>query len=204
MLCFKECGRVEVIFRGTISETLSSIYGPHPYFDDRAFDKDNRIHGIRCLSDIFYKNLPSDPRAKHYFSTYNPPMLPPIWVIKDFMTFGSANHFFGTLSKANKDKIAQNMNVFNAEILQSWIKALIDLRNICAHHDRLFNKSFQKQPTRIKKFNVPIATTPNRLYSLLECMQHFIRVHEPGFDIFVPFRALVAATPAVRPAELGF
>ncbi|WP_218118031.1 Abi family protein [Pelistega sp. MC2] len=35
--------------------------------------------------------------------------------------------------------MAKNLGL-NAEILESWLKALNSIRNICAHHSRLWNR----------------------------------------------------------------
>lgn len=45
----------------------------------------------------------------------------------------------GLSSSVIKKKIAINLGV-NAEILESWLKAFNSIRNICAHHGRLWNK----------------------------------------------------------------
>ncbi|MCK5786293.1 MAG: Abi family protein [Candidatus Sabulitectum sp.] len=33
-------------------------------------------------------------------------------------------------------------------LLESWLVCLIDLRNLCAHHNRLWNRGFGKSPKR--------------------------------------------------------
>ena len=78
MLCLGFCSRFEIVFKNAISESLTSCYGAHPYFDGGAFkDQQKQIRALHDISDIFYKKLSSDARAKHYFSRYNPPMIPP-------------------------------------------------------------------------------------------------------------------------------
>ena len=92
-LCFHYCSKFELAFRNLIAEELSSRYGPHPYFDDHIYESDNsRQSAEKYLSDRFRKS--KDPRAKHYSENYNPPYLPPIWTMKEFMTFWGGKPVF--------------------------------------------------------------------------------------------------------------
>ncbi|NYZ17559.1 Abi family protein [Azospirillum sp. RWY-5-1] len=205
LVCFQVCARVEIIFRNVISEYLSAQYGAHPYFDLSVFANQNLQKNIlHSLMTIYLKKKSADPRAKHYFDTYNPPMLPPIWTMKDLWTFGDANYFYGNLSPILANAIARQFSLPDREILTSWINSLIDLRNICSHHDRLFNRSFQKTPAKVRRLGIPSNNPANKLHSLLESAQHIVRIFEPAYDCITPVSQLIAQTPAIRQAELGF
>lgn len=56
------------------------------------------------------------------------------------LTWGELSHLYASLqSAAVQKKIVVNLGA-NAEILESWLKALNSIRNICAHHGRLWNR----------------------------------------------------------------
>ena len=205
-LCFQACTRVEIIFKNAISEVLSSNYGAHPYFDPNVFrDTISHVDAVKAIADLYHKNVQKDQRAKHYAETYNPPVLPPIWLIKDLMTFGTANLFHEKLSSHIKGSISKRLSVIDHKIFNNWIKAIIDLRNACAHHDRIFNRSFQKDVIRYKKISVPSGTEQtNKIFHLLECIQHMVRTYEPSYDCIGEVRALIGTVPVIKPHEVGF
>jgi len=56
-------------------------------------------------------------------------------------------------------------------IFDNWDQCFVDLRNICTHHDRLFNRWFQKQPQHLKQAKNPTGPQ-NTLKVVLECLDH--------------------------------
>lgn len=202
LFCFHHTGRFEVTLRNQLSEIMSNRYGSHPYFDNAGFHTPKtRAAALGRLSDIFYKK--NDQRARHYFDEYNPPMLPPIWVLKEFMTFGNLSHAMEQVSNSVKNDLATAFGLPTYEILENWVKALIDLRNICAHHDRLFNRSFQKQPKKYVGRNIP-STSPNKLKALLECLEYLLATQGFRDPIVSEVAKMITKCPSVIASELGY
>lgn len=200
--CFLHLGRFEIVLRNRLSEILSHRNGSHPYFDNGAYRTPKmRANAVGRLSDTFYKK--NDQRARHYFEEYNPPMIPPIWVMKEFLTFGNLGHVLDQLSTPIQNDLASAFGMPSYQVLENWIKALIDLRNDCAHHDRLFNRSFQKQPQRFVKANVP-AAPQNKLKALLECLEFLLRAQGYNDPIVASVASMITRCPAVIPAETGY
>lgn len=200
--CFLHLGRFEIVLRNQLSEILSRQYGSHPYFDNTAYRTPKmRANAVGRLSDIFYKK--NDRRARHYFDEYNPPMIPPIWVMKEFLTFGNLAHVLDQLSTPIQNDLTIAFGMPNYATLESWIKALIDLRNDCAHHDRLFNRSFQKQPQRFVRAGVPVASQ-NKLKALLECLEFLLRSQGHDDPIVATVRKMLVRCPSVYLAEAGY
>lgn len=80
---------------------------------------------------------------------------------------------------------------------------LVDLRNVCAHHDRLFNRIFQKQPSRLRRQNLPTAPV-NKLKARLECLDHLLTSRGLAGGRVAAVQALLARYPDVQPAEVGY
>lgn len=201
-ICLLHTGRFEIALRNRLSEHLSQTYDPHPFFDEAVYKSVSaRKEALASLSNIFYKK--SDPRAQHYFTEYNPPMLPPIWVLKEFMTFGNVNYLLDRLSKSNQKSIANIFLVSQFDIFESWVKALIDLRNICAHHDRLFNRSLPKQPKGLQAKGIPSAPR-NKLKALLQCLDYLLSGQGYNPTAVADVGKLIAHCSAVHPYELGY
>ncbi|HRJ60363.1 MAG TPA: Abi family protein [Azospirillaceae bacterium] len=201
-LCFHYCSKFELAFRNLIAEELSYRYGPHPYFDDSIYESDkSRLSAIKYLSEVFHKS--KDPRAKHYFKKYNPPHLPPIWTLKEFMTFGTANLYFRTLSKPIRLFVANGFGITNRDVFEGWIEAFIDFRNVCAHHDRLWNKTFQKQISVYRRQSIP-SGSPGKLKAIIEALQYLLAARGSSVTIVSEVANLLSRYPVAQPSELGF
>jgi abortive infection bacteriophage resistance protein len=200
--CFSAVGRFEILFRNAISEVLSDAFGSHPYFNVTAYkDASARLEAIQSFASVYAKT--KDERAKHYRSTYSDPALPPIWTMKEFLTFGAAVRIFQHLEGPLRTKVASQFGVPSDQTFSQWLSCLVDLRNFCAHHDRLFNRSFQKQPARLQRHNVPIARA-NKLKAILQCLDHLLDQRGSSAHITAKVAAIISRFPEMRPAEAGY
>jgi len=200
--CFAAVGQFELLFRNAISEALSHTHGSHPYDDPLVFhDPAKHLEALQNFARVYEKS--KDQRAKHYKQTYCPPLLPPIWTIKEFLTFGAASHIFQCLSNNNKNNISSQFGMSSYKVFVNWVECLVDLRNMCAHHDRLFNRSFQKQPTSYRLANVPTAPR-NKLKAVLECLDFLLDQRGATENITSKVGQIIQRFPEVQPAEAGY
>ena len=200
--CFAAVGQFELLFRNAISEVLSHAYGSHPYYELQAFrDSSANLSALQTFAKVFEKS--KDQRAKHYRLTYNQPLMPPIWTMKEFLTFGTASWIFQYLSGPIKTAIANQFGVPSDQVFSNWLSCLVDLRNICAHHDRLFNRSFQKQPAHLNRAALPIAP-PQKLKAILECLDYLLSQRGSQLDITTKVGNIIRRYPEIQPAEAGY
>uniref|UniRef100_B0T905 Abi family protein n=1 Tax=Caulobacter sp. (strain K31) TaxID=366602 RepID=B0T905_CAUSK len=202
-LIFEACGAFELAFRNTIGEVLSQAHGSHPHRDLAAFaSPEARREALDLLAALYKKS--KDARAKHYMTTYSSPVLPPIWTMKEFLTFGAAAKLHQMLSNRVRGDIALKFGVRKEEVFTNWVLCLVDLRNVCAHHDRLFNRAFQKQPRRLTSAGVPAAQHPQRLKAILECLDYLLASRGSPVDVVAKARALIVRYPEIALNEAGW
>lgn len=82
--------------------------------------------------------------VKHYLSTHGPDL--PIWVAVEVWDFGAMSQLFAMMRVNDQAKIAQKYGVTDFKVFASWLRALNHLRNIAAHHSRLWNRNITDQP----------------------------------------------------------
>lgn len=201
-ICFMGVGRFELAFRNCISEVLSARYGSHPYFQMTAFS-DSKKHNEALQKVIQVYTQSKDQRAKHYRDTYSEPPLPPIWVLKEFLTFGASARLYAALSTSVRTDVAAHFGINSLPVFDSWIPAFVDLRNICAHHDRLFNRRFAKQPQHYRQANIPAAPAAT-LRAQLECLDQCLRATGATDDLVARSGRILNRYPEVQNAEAGF
>lgn len=201
-ICFDAVGRFEVLFRNSISEVLSAKYGSHPYDDLSAFKSSkDRIEAIQTFLNT-YKKL-KDQRLKHYYNKYSSPVLPPIWTMKELLTFGNSLYIFKNLHNNIRDEIIVKFGITSNDVFTSWVRCLVDLRNICAHHDRLFNITFINQPKTFKRASCPSASR-TKLKGVLQCLDYLLDHRGSSFDIVRKVEKILNRFPEIRLHEAGY
>ena len=201
-ICFKGVGRFELVFRNRLSEVLSARFGSHPYFRNEAFASSKQHNeALQKVLQVFTQS--KDQRARHYRNTYTEPPLPPIWMLKEFLTFGASARLHAALACSVRREIAVHFGVAILPVFDSWVECFVDLRNICAHHDRLFNRRFQKQPQRLRRAAIPIASQPT-LKAQLECLDHALTSANAAGNLVERVRKVLDRYPEVRNTEAGY
>jgi len=141
--------KIEIQLRTQISNFLALKYGPEGYINPENFlDKKNKdgklIHS--SVMDSFRKECEHQkkvPFVKHHIDKYDGRF--PIWVAIELFTFGNLSSLYNIMKKEDQKEIAK---LYNTETmyLGSWILALVEIRNICAHYSRLYNMPLKQIP----------------------------------------------------------
>lgn len=76
--------------------------------------------------------------ATHFRSKYTGH--PPIWIAKEVWDWGTLSHFYNGLKDKDKDAVSALYGSVTGKEMVTWVRALNDVRNICAHHSRLWNR----------------------------------------------------------------
>lgn len=69
----------------------------------------------------------------------------PIWVAIELFTFGNLSSLYSIMTKDDRKAISRLYNT-EPNYLGSWILALVEIRNICAHYSRLYNMPLKQTP----------------------------------------------------------
>lgn len=134
---------VEVSIRARLAYQLAHIHGPHAHLDKELFDS---RFWYRNLSQLIREVERSKETFILHFKENYFEMLPPIWAVCEVMSLGSLSRFYGSLQiKSTRSAIASGYQIDEA-LLQSWLHHLSLVRNICAHHSRLWNREFTVTP----------------------------------------------------------
>ncbi|AWB34862.1 hypothetical protein DBV39_15250 [Orrella marina] len=78
---------------------------------------------------------------RHHYQKYDEP-LPPVWALVEIMTLGQLSKWYGNLRHgADRNAVAHRYNMDETN-LTSFLHHLSVIRNLCAHHSRLWNREF--------------------------------------------------------------
>jgi len=174
--------RIEVSFRTQWAYHISHQYGPHGYLaNNKALRKDER----RLLNDI--KDLRQHVRRsdevfiQHYGKIYDEE-LPPAWVSCEVMSLGLLSRFYSNLRAYQvRRKIAETYQ-FDEGFLEGFMEHLSYVRNVCAHHSRLWNRELSIRPQRPRalEWNPPVTPRNDRIFYILLMLRYLLKTTNNG------------------------
>ena len=129
----------------------------------------------------------------------------------EVVSFGVVSKLYGNLkpSVASKDIIAAEMGTVNHTFLPSWLQSITQIRNVCAHHGRLWNKNLPSRPKLLPKppfawvADVPPVNEHHMLYVHLCCMKYLLNVIHPSNNFTARIASLLDKYPNIDPNALG-
>ena len=89
----------------------------------------------------------------HFRTKYDDQM--PIWALTEILEMGHLGRLYAGLSNSLATEIAQAYGAPTKKLMTSWISSLNYVRNVSAHHARLFNRKLVAAPGRPKPGLVP-------------------------------------------------
>jgi abortive infection bacteriophage resistance protein len=105
--------------------------------------------------------------VKHYKTKYTKEKYLPIWMMVEIISFGSLSVFYNHLKNADKQKISRDNYGVDKKILSSWLHSLVYIRNLCAHHSRLWNRILSISPKKPKKEDIWKNFPGNKIFTIL-------------------------------------
>jgi abortive infection bacteriophage resistance protein len=123
--------------------------------------------------------------VKHFKRTYLPPL--PIWIAIETWDFGLLSVFLGGMRHDDATRLSAKYGLARPILLQSWIRCLNHIRNICAHHCRLWNRALVDNPALPVYGEMPLHNhwivnehSSTRVYSGLAILAHFLKYLDPS------------------------
>ena len=135
--------RIEVAFRTIWSEYLLQFGDPFIYCSSDLF-KTNEYQPwfARVAADIGKQKLKNQ-RIKHFYEKYDEKEYPypPLWLAVNAFTLGTLSYGIKAVKDSSFKKGAAGQLGLprNVDFLDSYLRVLTNVRNICAHHDRLWS-----------------------------------------------------------------
>lgn len=132
----------------------------------------------------------------------------PIWMAVEVMSFSTILKLFTGSHKKVKESVASTFGVTDV-VFESWLLALSTVRNICAHHGRLWNREIGTKPKiprlpRYPDWHVPIEISNRRTFAILTICRYCLKRVAPQSSWFDRFEALLREFPTIPRENMGF
>ncbi|MBD3886457.1 Abi family protein [Phormidium tenue FACHB-886] len=196
--------RIEVSIRSQWVYQLGHSHGPHAHLDQNLFDAKHWQKNLNRLTSEVDQS--KETFIRHLKDTYSE-QLPPVWAVCEVMSLGTLSKWYSSLQpKLTRRAIASPYGV-DDEVLASWLQHLLIVRNICAHHSRLWNRQFTvipKQPKRKPKQLVEeLVLNSRKLYNTLVILVYFMDVISPYHHLRLRLKNLLTEH-VVPTSKMGF
>lgn len=201
---------VEVALRGSWAYQLAHSGGPHAYLSSSLYRDRREFNSSRSkLQDAVRRS--SETYIDHYRRKYSEPKLPAVWMVAEMMSFGQLSRWYTNLrDRSLRNRIAAPLGLPET-VLVPLVRHVTDMRNICAHHGRLWNRGFLHPPKLAHKpgdLNASLDLTsvqaPAKLYNGLTTIAHVIRTVAPDSTWSADVRRLILSSPTGDVASMGF
>lgn len=171
--------RVEVSVKTQAANLFALKHGPFGYLD-RANYAGMTVGRHRKLLDTIRKEMGRSKEVfiQHYLAKYTSETDLPLWMAVEIMSFGALLTFFRNLDQYLKRQIADAYGV-KAGVLESWLLTLNYIRNVCAHHGRLWNRILPVSPLvphakHRPEFHTPVEISAHRIFGVLTVLRYML------------------------------
>lgn len=201
---------VEVALRGSWAYQLAHSGGPHAYLQSSLY-RDRREFRSSKLKLQQAVARSSETYIDHYRRKYIQPKLPPVWMVAEMMSFGQLSRWYTNLAdRGLRNRIASPLGLPET-VLVPLVRHVTDMRNICAHHGRLWNRGFLHPPKLAQKpadlngsLDLSSNQAPAKLYNGLTLIAHVVRTIAPDSSWAADVGTLIRSHPTGEVSSMGF
>lgn len=202
--------RIEIAVRTNLVYKHVHKYGPFGYQSHSNLpniSKERHVEFMKRLSieqrrnkEIFVKHFMDKYGDIHYHL--------PLWMSCEIMTFGMTLTFVNAIDKPMRQELSALYGVPD-NVFLSWIRSINAIRNICAHHSRLWNREVGYKPDiprrrKNPQWHEPVEVKANRIFGILTVMKYMLNRIAPQSSWKNRLEDLLVRYPELPIKSMGF
>jgi abortive infection bacteriophage resistance protein len=211
VLVFDAIEKIEVALRTQIIYQFAMTNGSHWQTDPNLYRDTARFtkHLGTLQKEI---DRSEETFIKHYKSKYKSPSQPPSWMSLEVASMGTLSKIYQNLKKGQEKRaVARSFGIKQIDIMENWMFCFSSLRNICAHHGRLWNRrmsaiiklTYNTKGQFLTKQEVKMIYT-NKLYAVLCAVKYMLDQIDSTNGFSDDLKNLVRSCPVCQEKEMGF
>ena len=201
--------RIEVALRARLTDYFAVNYGFFWFSQNDLYDDKGIYTLINAEIAERFEN-PQELFLKSFKEKYTSESIPPSNMALEVLSLGKLARLYKGLSNdAEKIAIANDFGL-PSTILSSWLVYLNNVRNICAHHGRLWNRGITADrptiPSRKKySFNGSLPNDFNRsFYGVTAMLDRLLYNINPSNKFLEKLVCLIDEYPLIKTRFMGF
>lgn len=203
-----ELEKIEISMRTQVIYHWAMEHGSHWHLNkalfrnSKQYDKD--FERLRQEVDRSLETF-----IDHYKTKYTQPVDPPCWMSLEVSSFGHLSLFFRNLKMGKQKKaVTKYYGLYDVAILENWMHSFSNIRNVCAHHSRLWNRRLTAHimlPKRpLNSFIKNQEVLAYKIYPALCCMKYVLDIISPSHSYTKRLKELMVKCPLAQEKEMGF
>ena len=205
-LIISELEKIEVAIRTKIAQFLSLAYDA--FWIENTLLFTNQAIYKSTLDKIREELARSDEEFIISFKSKYFNHFPPSFILLETTSFGTLSHLYGNLKSGKiKRDIAKAFGLPDV-VFVSWLHSLVYIRNVCAHHARIWNRPMSIQPLFPKNASKVWLRDKhvgiNRVFYALSMIIYLLNVVNPSHTFKQKLENLFLKYPNVDRAAMGF
>lgn len=192
---------VEITLRAAISNYHALRYGAMGYLNPSTYDRAHNHQSFMSRINHLIESNEEREFVKHYKTRHDGKF--PLWVVMELFSFGTLAFFFKDMQNSDKKTLANEFYRCSPSELDNWIFCLNELRNYCAHYNRLYGSHFPVMPRTPRDF---VPELENDLFGYIIVMKQLYHDKENWNERVVKpvSRLLRKNSDVARLSDLGF
>lgn len=221
LILFDAIERIEIALRTKMIYYMSVSYGGLWYLDPAFFENttitlnggmiktihQNTLDELKKEFDRSQESFIKDHRSRY------PNKDADAWKTLEVASMGTLSKFYKNLKHQLPEKatIAKEMGLNLHSELSSWLEAIAYVRNIIAHHSRLWSRNMVKRP--VEKLNNPVGkwfvnpllpVQAKKPFLIISCMVYLCNEITSNNQIKSKIHELIKSNPSIPIYKLGF
>jgi abortive infection bacteriophage resistance protein len=206
--------RIEVGLRTRMAYTLSHHHGPH-WFTEVKYFKNRKVwsgHLVTIRNEVDQsKEIFIKEHHRKYGAT--DPRPPAAWKTFEILSLGVLSKLFKSIDDGTtgKQEIVNYFGLPRIDVLESWLETITVLRNLCAHHGRLYGRPL---PLQMRFLRSPTHPWVNQghlsgddaksVYAVICAGKYLLHTISPNNRFTQRLKKLLQDHPSVDPTKIGF
>lgn len=208
LLLFDAFEKIEIAFRTQIIYQWAMEHGSHWQINPDLYR--SQVTFAQQISSLQNEiNRSNETFIKHYISKYTSPLEPPSWMSLEVSSMGLLSQMFQNLKRGKpKLNVTVHFGLNDMNLLENWMHCFSNIRNICAHHGRLWNRRLTthiKLPSNpIYPFIQNLNIYPYKIYPSICAIVYIINIVSSECRFKDKIKELMNDCPLKQEHEMGF
>lgn len=202
----KELEKIEVSIRAEMIYELSHYKGPFWYNDVSIFS--SSMEHARTITKLTGEYMKSDEEFVNSFKLKYSDPLPPSWMLLEITSFGTLSRIYSNLKPGRSKRAIANHFGLDNTTFASWMHCFVYIRNVCAHHARLWNRGMSIRPqtpiSPTKPWLTNTTISSNKTYFILSTLLYLLQTVDKKHQFIFRCKLLLKKYPNVDVAAMGF
>ncbi|RNC63702.1 Abi family protein [Proteiniphilum sp. X52] len=183
LLLFNEIEKIEIAIRTEIVNRGCSFLNDIFWLTNPIYFRDRNRY-IQSLSLIDAEHSKSKEDFILHFKQNYSNQYPPSWMLAEIIPLGVLGNLYINIADRRLQKQIAKSFGLQAPVLASWLMVLANIRNICCHHGRMWNRELPNIPSELRnptyKWIDDTTTDRRRIYYKICMIKYLLHTITPN------------------------